>query len=516
MLFGRKPPKEAPAEPPGGDGVPPGADQDGPPRFDDKDKARARQWFKKGDDCREKHDHDFAIESYITGLGFWPEAVEEGHMKLRSIAMQRLQAGGKKPSMMDKMKLSIGGKDPKAAMLNAEKRVSLDPTDDDAWDALLKNACKARMFETAKWVAPLVLENLKRDKKTNPSRFKAYRDALGELADYAAEHRENATATKLLEHAMDSVDFLYSRSPGDEALRNEQRNLAGKLAIVKGKYEEAESFRESIRDAEQQKMLHDIERGGKQAEASLESAIKAARAAWEKEPNSAGAFNQYIDALARTETKKYEDEAIGVLTDEYASTRQYAHKVRADNILLAQKNRERRALVDKARETRSEEDQLNARLADQEYNQTELEIYRERMDKYPTDLRVKFKLGTILFSLKQYDEAIPLLQEAVSDPKYRHRCQLYMGRAFHALGSYGQASEVLKEALSSYEYTDDLSKQLLYHYGISCEADERLADAKDAYGKLLRLDYNYANGDVRRRMDELNKRVKGAAPSAEA
>lgn len=519
MLFGKKPPKDPPAAPPGAGAEGPAGDAEsnGPPVFNDKEKSNARQWFRKGDDSRDKHNHDYAIEAYITGLGIWPEAVEEGHMKLRSIATQRVQAGGKKPGMMDKMKMSVSGKDATAAMLNAEKRVSLDPTDDDAWDALLKNAARARLLETTKWVALLNLESLKRDKKPNPARFKAYRDVLGELADFAADHRQNPTATKLLEHAMDSVDYLYSRSPGDEGLRNEQRNLAGKLAIVKGKYEEAESFRESILDADKQTMLRDLERGGKQADSTLETAITAARTAWEQDTTSPSTFNQYIDALAKTEARKYEDEAIRVLRDQYGTTRQYAHKVRADNITLIQKKRDLRAIFDQARSTRTEDDRRNARLAEQDYNQTELEIYRERMEKYPTDLRVKYKLGSILFGAEQYHDAIPLLQDAMADPKYRHKSQLYMGRAFHETGSYRQAGEVLKEALASYEYNDDTSKELLYRYGLACEADGRANDAREAYGKLMRLDYNYADGDVRRRMDDLNKSARppeqGAAGS---
>ena len=67
----------------------------------DADKARARQWFNKSNDCRERHDYDYAIESAITGLRYWPEAVEEGHMPLRSMALQRAQTGGKKPGMVE-------------------------------------------------------------------------------------------------------------------------------------------------------------------------------------------------------------------------------------------------------------------------------------------------------------------------------------------------------------------------------------------------------------------------------
>jgi hypothetical protein len=503
MFFGKKN-QAANVPPEGGDGGDSGSGI-AKVEFSDADKNRARQWFRKGDENREKRDYDYAIEAYINGLQFWPEAVEEGHMKLRSIAVQRLQAGGKKPGMLDKMKYPVSGRDAKQAFLNCCRRVSLDITDGDAWDGLVKNAGKAGYFQAMQWAAPLALENLKRDAKPNASRFKAFREALNEASELAAEHYGNAMATKLLEFAMDSVDYLAARSPGDESMRIEQRNLASKLAIVKGKYESAEDFRESVRDSDKQKMLHDLERGGKQGDETLAAAIAQARKAWEQDPNTPSLLNQYIDALARTERKEYEDEAIRVLNDLYVQTKQYAMKVRADNILLTQRKRDLRALLEKARASKNEDDARNYRLSEQDYYQTELEILRERMQNYPTDLKLKYQVGMSLFRLQQHHEAIPLLQAAQGDPKYRTRAQLYMGRAFFETGAFDQATDVLREALEGYELTDDTSKELMYRLGIAHQSAGRLQEAKEVFGKLMRIDYNYANGDVRRRVDELNK-----------
>ncbi len=39
--------------------------------------------------------------------------------------------------------------------------------------------------------------------------------------------------------------------------------------------------------------------------------------------------------------------------------------------------------------------------------------------------------------------------------------------------------------------------------GRSCEAAERVDEARDAYGKLLRQDYNYKDGDARKRLEGL-------------
>jgi tetratricopeptide (TPR) repeat protein len=102
-----------------------------------------------------------------------------------------------------------------------------------------------------------------------------------------------------------------------------------------------------------------------------------------------------------------------------------------------------------------------------------------------------------------------MLQEAQSDPRSRTSCELLIGRAFLEDGAYGQAAAVLSEALNRYELTDEHSKQLLYWLGRAHAAEGNAQEAKDAFGRLLRQDYNFMDGDARQRLDELNKASKG-------
>ncbi|MEW6251322.1 MAG: tetratricopeptide repeat protein [Planctomycetota bacterium] len=472
------------------------------PTFSDADKARARQWFKKAADCREKREYDYGIECYVTGLGYWPEAVEEGHMPLRSLAIQRQQVGGKRPGMLDGFKKPMSGKDHKQALLNAEHLLSKDPQNYGYAEGLLKAAIKAGLLETAKWVAPLAYELLKREEKLNKARFKAFRDTLVEGAALAASRGEGPTETCLLEVAVQSLDYLVARSPGDEDLRNEQRDLAGKLTIARGKYEQAEDFRDSLQDAEKQKLLHDSDRV-QQGESTLDALVRATRTEWQAAPVNPAKINAYVDALLRAERKPQEDEAVQVLLRAYEQSRNYSFKLKADDVRLRQLQRQARALVARARQTGADDDKQQARLAVLEQRQATLEVYRERLTQYPTDLRVKFRYGTALFESGEYDEAIPVLQQAQADPRNRTRAQLLIGRAFLEKNAPAEACEVLREALERHELTDDTSKELMYWLARSYEAAGRPEEARTQYGKLLRLDYNYMNGDARQRLEAL-------------
>lgn len=476
---------------------------DGPPVFSEQDKSRARQWFKKAKDLRERRDYDYAIESYIQGLDFWTDAVEEGHMPLWSLAVQRQQAGGRKPGTMERLKNSMTGKDVKKCLLNAEHLMAKDPANPNYLDGVLKNANRATLPETLKWIAPKVFDSMFREKKPNLARFKSFRQVLVEAAERADERGDPQFAAWCYEQAVNAVDFLISRNPTDMTLKDDQRDLSGKLTIARGKYGDADSFRESLQDGDKQKLLHDAERT-KQADQTLETLIAAERQEYEANATVAGKINAYVDALLKPERKKEELVAIEVLSKAYEELSNYSFKERADDIRLRQLRRKVRRWKEIAQRTGSEDDEQQYRLAQMEERQTELDIYRERVQKYPTALRLKYHLGRALFRSKLFDEAIPLLQEAAADPRSRVRSQLMIGRAFFENGSFSQAADILSEALQSYELSgDEISKEMLYWVGRAYEANGNVEEAKATYGKLLRQDYNYADGDARQRHEGL-------------
>ena len=469
--------------------------------FSEVDMAKARAWFKKAADCRERREYDYAVECFITGLGYWPEAVEEGHMPLRSVAVQRQQAGGGKPGMMEGLKRPMIGKNARQCMLNAEYLLSKDPGSASYLDGMLRNAAKAGLLQTVRWVTPLALDSLRKDKKLNKNRFKSFRDVVIAAAEQADAQDRAPIAVWLLEHAVTSLEYQLARQP-DEDLRNEQRDLSGRLAIVKGKYQEADSFRESLRDADQQKILHDTERV-KQAEESYEALVAAARSALAEHPDMPQKIYGLVDILTRRESKDSESEAIALLINAFQKSRNYNFKLRADDIRLRQLSRQTRELAEQARHSGSDEDRQQLRLAKMEQSQTELEIFRERVAKYPTDLGLRYRLGRALFMAREYDEAIPTLQAAQGDPRNRYHARLLMSRAFFEKSNFVQAVDVLKEICDVPDLPEDISKEILYWLARALEAAGQNDEARAAYGKLLRQDYNYADGEARQRLDSL-------------
>ena len=129
-------------------------------------------------------------------------------------------------------------------------------------------------------------------------------------------------------------------------------------------------------------------------------------------------------------------------------------------------------------------------------------MFKERSEKYPTDLRIRFDLGVRRFSAGQFDDAIPLLQSARLDPKNRVSCSMYLGRCFLRKGYYDQAIPALEEALAGSEAADDeLVKTTRYWLARAQEGAGNKQAAQETYGNILQADYNYR--DVRARLDRL-------------
>ena len=74
-------------------------------------------------------------------------------------------------------------------------------------------------------------------------------------------------------------------------------------------------------------------------------------------------------------------------------------------------------------------EQLRKEYSDFRREQIEFEYkeYALAADAYPTDMRWKFEMGKRLFSLSNFLEAIPVLQHARNDPKFRTDAGLLLG-----------------------------------------------------------------------------------------
>lgn len=469
---------------------------DSPHRFEvtDKDQVRAGKWFERALEFGTLRKYDSAIEYYVHGLEFNPEAVEQGLKPLHGCAVAFRQSGGKKPGLGDTMKRSMTAKDAKQAFLNSVWLFGHDPENAAYAEGILKNANRLHADTTLMWAAGTFRRLLDGEKKPNVKRYLLLKQVLEECADRALTRSEQDMAIEALEMGVNALTALSHKIPKDRQLEQSIRDLTSKMTMVRGRYEDADTFRESIQDKEAQKDLHDEQRLI-QADDRQDDLIAKARQAHEAHPDHLPALNKLVDLLCRRERESDEIEAIGLLVKHYQRAKEYPAKQKADDIRIRQL---RRAV----RDQQAASDAEKTATAKHDLLKYELMVYADRVKQYPTDLRFKYEYGVRLFQAGRIDEAIPILQAARADPKIRSQCSLYLGRAFYKKKYFTQGVSTLAQAVEEKEIVeDDTGKELYYWLGRSQEAAGKAEEARATYGELLQLDYNYR--DVRERLEKL-------------
>ncbi|HZZ28424.1 MAG TPA: hypothetical protein VFE46_10520, partial [Pirellulales bacterium] len=123
---------------------------------------------------------------------------------------------------------------------------------------------------------------------------------------------------------------------------------------------------------------------------------------------------------------------------------------------------ERRASELKTPEAQQMVEQIGAEL-----NNQELEVYRKRVDRYPTNTHWKFEVGVRLKKTGNHAEAIKMLQNARNDPKHRGMVLLDLGECFQYIKQYKLAKQHYVQAVSAIPDKEiEHRKKALYRAGV--------------------------------------------------
>jgi tetratricopeptide (TPR) repeat protein len=460
----------------------------------------ARAFFEKARHAADRKQYDYAIDMYLDGLSRAPDALEEGHLPLCELGLQRRGRGGKKPSMMDKVK-RMRGKTALERMLNAEYLFVKDPENLAYAEAMLKAAVEGDFTRTAHWIANLIFQTNNALEKPSLSTYLLLKDSYKALGKY--------------DKAVAACQHATRMKPDDKALADEFRDLSAQLTMSKGKYTVEGDFRQSIRDRETQAKLYAQDRVIKTQDYRA-SAVEDARKAYASDPELAKNVFRLAEVLADLETDQAENEGIQLLEDTYAGRTEFTFKERAGQLRMRQIRRKMRD-AKRLLEAQPENAEAKARVAEltTRLNATELEHYRLCVEHYPTDLGAKYEYGLRLMRSRHYNDAIPLFQEAQKDPRRKVPAMDKIGYCFFMKGWYTDAIDVFTRAIEAYEIKDDaLAKELRYNLARAYEEQDEKERALEVYRKIAQLDFGYK--DVSARVDKLRTAGPAAEPPAEA
>ena len=141
-----------------------------------------------------------------------------------------------------------------------------------------------------------------------------------------------------------------------------------------------------------------------------------------------------------------------------------------------------------------------------EINSREMDLFRQKAERFPSDLSYRFEMGVRLLRAGQIDESIRELQAARSDPRLHWRCLLYLGHCFKSRNNWRLARRNFEEALKEMPPGEDAArKDLYFQLAQGCAETGDLVDAINFGNELANLDFAFH--DIGQLLDEWQTRL---------
>lgn len=445
-----------------------------------------RLLFTRGNDALSRDNFDYAIDLFGQVLAREPGFIE-CRRALRT-AQQRKAGEGRgffkkawssasSSPQVAKAQMTLR-KDPAEALTIAEQVLNSDPTNTLAHRIIVAAAMALQMPQTAVMSLEVVHQNSPKDKKL----------AI-EFANSLADTGEVKRAEKIL------ADFARA-APNDPELAQALKDLSAKRTMGEGGYEKIAtgegSYRDILKD-EKKAISLEQENRVQQTEDVAERLIREYEARLQAEP----ANLKLVRSLAELYTQKKQFDRALSLYERVKSS-----EMGNDPSL------ERAIGLTAVRRFDHQIEQLNAGAADYAEQLARLQAEKlafqltecqKRVEKYPTDLTIRFEMGALYFQAGKIGEAVKEFQKARENPHKRIAAMGYLAQCFAKRKMFDLAAENLQDAIKEKQVFDEEKKDLIYQLGCVLESMDKKAEAIEQFKIIYKADAAYR--DVEAKVD---------------
>jgi len=446
-----------------------------------------RPLFTKGSEALQRENFEYAIDLFCQVL-----AREPGLIDVRR-ALRKAQAGktaqgssgffkkvfssaGSSPQMA-KAQFALRS-NPAEALVLAEQVLLSDANNAMAHRVVVEAATALAMPQTAVMSLEILTHLSPKDK-----------NVAIQLARLLADNGDAKRAERLL------AEFARSH-PNDQEVSQALKDVSAKRTMSEGGYGALESGEGSYRDIlrnekeavelEQEKRIQKTEDVTERLIGEYEQRIKA-------EPKN---FKLHRDLAELYTQKKQFDQAL----DYYARIK--ASEMGGDASLdqaIAQTT---------VRKLDHEIGQLNPNSDDHAAEVARLTAGKmafqmgecqKRVEKFPTDLGIRFEMGQLYFQAGKIGEAIKEFQRSRDNPHRRIASMNLLAQCFAKRKMFDLAAENLQEAIKEKQVFDAEKKDLVYQLGVVLENMGKKPEAIEQFKLIYKLDASYR--DVEARVD---------------
>lgn len=443
-----------------------------------------REQYEKAKAAFERNNLDYAI-SILTSVLEREPAFFEARQALR--ASQFKKAGQKSGSFLSKI---VGSANPKLvqaqvalrsqpihALNLAEQVLNTDPNNVTAHKVLAEAAWAADLPRTAVLSLEIAYKNSPKD-----------RDVAMRLAEGLTRIGQAARAESILEE-------LAAAYPGDPEIAQALKDVAASRTLTEGGYETLAqgtgSYRDVLRDEREAVVLEQEQR-----EVKTDDVADRLIAEYEQ----------------RLATEPQNLRLIRSIAELYLDKKDYDSALKYYELLIQREGGDpsvERAIA----ETRVRKiDDMIARLDPQAPDYAEqveklkaerqaflLENAKRMVERYPSDLQLRFELGQLYFQAGRLNEAIQEFQKAQNNPHKRTQAMYYLGQCFARKHMYDLAARTFQNAIKEKPVFDDEKKDLIYALGCALEKMGKKEEAIEQFKLIYEVDISYR--DVAEKVD---------------
>ena len=440
----------------------------------------------RGSDALSRDNFDYAIDLFMQILVREP-ALFDVRKALRTAQFKRAGSRGgffkKMLSGASTSPLVARGQialrtDPKEALHIAEQILNHDPNNSMAHRMIVDVAKSMEFPRTAVMSLDILFRNSPKDK------------------DLAIEYGQALAVTGDVTRAERVLADMYRANPTDNDLAQALKDLSARKTLDEGGYEAladgSGSYRDILKDKEEAASLEQQNRQVR-PEDSANRLIKEYETRLNTEPNNL----KLLRSLAELYTEKKEfDKALGY----------YDRLKQADT--GNDPSLDKGIAETKVRQFEHQAEQLDPNAEDHVERTAQLQADKQafqiaecqkRVERFPTDLGIRFEMGALYFQVGKIGEAIQEFQKAQNNPHKRIASMNYLAQCFAKRKMYDLAAKTLQNAIKEKPAFDEEKKELTYHLGCVLESMGKKDDAIEQFKLIYEVDISYK--DVAAKVD---------------
>lgn len=439
-----------------------------------------RRLYTKATEAAQRDNFDYAIALYCQIL-----EREPGFFECRKAlrATQIKKAGNSGGGFFKKMWSGAGSSpqvakgqialhtNPASALAIAEQILNGDPNNASAHRLIVEAAKTLELPQTGVMSLQTLVKNSPKDK-----------GLAIEFANTIAEHGGDASAGERI------LQELIRTSPYDPDLIQALKNLSAAKTLDEGGYNAIEggkaSYRDILRNKEEAVSLEQEKRVQKSEDVTLRL-IGEYEERLQREPNNMKIVRDLAELYAQKNqfdrSLSYYDRIKSSNMGNDPTLEQAIAKtiVRRFDYQLEQLNPFGTEHADEVAKIQAEKLDFQVKECQQ------------RVEKYPTDLAIRFEMGQLYFQAGKIGEAIQEFQKAQGNPHKRIAAMTQLAQCFAKRKMYDIAARTLQNAIKEKPAFDEEKKELTYQLGCLFEVMGKKEEAIEQLKLIYEMDASY-------------------------